>query len=700
MEQRTMRQRASILAAFLGLIVVLYIIRLMNLQVVHGQEYKSMSNSSTARTQTIESTRGEIVDRNGSPLASNKISYDIILDRAFLPYNKKATSSSERDDSENDIILAALELLNSQGEEWIDNLPITMEKPYRFISGKEKQVEALKTSIQIGLYNDVNTTYKNLLEWYDLTDAPYTDQQKRWLAGVHYQMDLSGFSVRVPYVLAKDVSIDTVTKMRERSFSLEGVDYQQSTARQYVDGDVAPHIIGTIGMLTAEEYTALTEQGKTFKSEKETLPDSRKYLLSDFIGKAGIEYAMEDTLRGSTGTRRIVINNKGDVLESEVTQEAIPGSTVVLTLDSVLQRTATQALLDEIAYLNANAPEGQGREADAGAVVAVEVKTGEVLVACNVPSYNLESYRQDIDELLQDPKRPLVNRALMGQYRPGSTFKPIVATAGLATDLIEGPTTVDCTYQYKFYDDYQPYCLSHHGPIDVYGAIKHSCNIFFYDVGRRLGISEINRYAQAYGLGQPTGIEIGESKGRLSSPDFSQKMGSKWYDGNVLQAAIGQLDTEVTPIQLANYAATIANKGKRMKLHLVKSVQSFDFAETIYENEPVVVDTVDASLQDYKVLTDAMVQTQRTGSASMFLGDYPIDVACKTGTPETTKSGFPNSTFICFAPADDPQIAVAVVIEKGWHGYTGAPVARAVLDQYFYGSSAPAKNPPVNQILE
>lgn len=700
MEQKMLKKRLLLLAVLFGTAIFLYCVRLMNFQVVHGSEYKSMANSSSVRTQTIESTRGEIVDRNGRPLASNKISYDIILDRAFLPQNRKATASAPRDDGENEIILATLELLTAQGEEWIDTLPITMEKPYRFIEGKEAQVEALKTSIQTGLYNDVDVTYANLLEWYDLTDAPYSDQEKRRLAGVRYQMDLSGFSVRTPYVLAKDVSIDTVTKVKERSFELKGVDYQQSTAREYVDGDIAPHIIGSIGLLTAEEYTVLTEEGKTFRSEEAVLPDNKKYLLSDSIGKSGIEYAMEDMLRGSTGTRQIVLNNKGDVLDSSVTQEAIPGHTVVLTLDSDIQRRAQQALEEEIAYLNANAPAGRGREADAGAVVVVEVKTGEVLAAANVPSYNLETYRQDINQLLEDPLRPLFNRAFMGQYRPGSTFKPVVATAGLATGLIDAASTVDCTYQYTFYPDYRPFCLSRHGLISVYGAVKNSCNIFFYDVGRRLGIDTINQYASAYGFGQPTGVEVGEARGRFSSPEFTESMGGVWYQGNVLQASIGQLDTEASPIQLAGYAATIANRGSRMKLHLVKSIQSFDFQQVVYEGLPEVVDQVDASDADYDVLIDAMVQTQRSGSAFAYLGDYPIDVACKTGTPETTAEGLPNSTFICFAPAKDPQIAIAVVIEKGWHGYTGAPVARAIMDQYFFGESAPATNQSANEILK
>ncbi|MEG2038956.1 MAG: penicillin-binding transpeptidase domain-containing protein, partial [Oscillospiraceae bacterium] len=480
----------------------------------------------------------------------------------------------------------------------------------------------------------------------------------------------------------------------------QGVDYQQSSERQYIDGDIAPNIIGHIGMLTAEEYNVLTEEGKTFSSKKSNYSDSKKYLLSDRIGKDGIENAMEEELRGSTGTRQIVMNNKGDVLDYSITKEPTPGNTVALTIDSNLQRKAQQALEKEIHYLNQNAPEGKGREADAGAVVAIDIKTGDVLVAANYPSYNLETFGQDFEELNKDPLKPMVNRALMGQYRPGSCFKPIVATAGLDNGIIDPTSTVNCTYQYTFYDDYQPYCLSRHGPINVYSAIKHSCNIFFYDVGRRVGIDEINKYATGYGIGQPTGVEIGEGKGRLSSPEFSASMGVKWEAGNVLQASIGQLDTEATPIQLANYAATIANKGQRMKLHLVKNIQTFDFKQTLYQSDPAIASKMDTPPEVFNVVRDAMVQTQRSGSAYSFLGDYPIDIACKTGTPETTKTGLPNSTFICFAPAEDPQIAIAVVIEKGWHGYTGAPVARAIFDEYFFGNSAPAINQPNGTVLE
>ena len=670
MKGKNADRRLAALAAGFGLILFVFVMRLMNFQIVHGEEYRQMANSSFTREQTIESARGEIVDRDGNALAANAVTYDIILDRAFLPREE-----------ENEIILATLELLELQGEEWNDPLPMTREAPYAFLEGEDAAVSRLKAAAGVGDYSDAQVTYERLLENYGLLGRAYdsyleaggrdyTDDEKRLLAGVKYGMEEAGFSVRTPYVLATDVTMDTVTKIRERSSRLQGVDYQQSTARVYVDGSLAPHILGHIGLLTQEEYETLREEG---------------YSYDDEVGKEGIELSMESYLRGQDGTRQLTLNSSGDVLESTVTQAATPGNRVVLTIDSTLQRVAQKALEEQIINLQQTAQEGRGREADAGCAVVVDVKTGDVLAAVNAPTYDLETYRQEFASLSADPLNPMWNRAFMGQYRPGSCFKPCVAVAGLAEGVITPSTTVNCTGVYTYYDDYRPTCLSAHGNLTVYSAIAYSCNIFFYETGRRLGIDLIDEYAQDLGMGQATGVEIAEATGVLSSPEFTESHGGTWYPGNVLQASIGQLDTALTPAQMASYVATIANKGTRMKLNLVKRVETYDGSQVILENNPTVLNEMDVEESVFETVRDAMVQTSRTGSASGWFGSYPIDVASKTGTPETLEQ--PNSTFICFAPAEDPQIAIAVVIEKGWHGYTGAPVARAIMDQYFFGEN-------------
>jgi penicillin-binding protein 2 len=403
------------------------------------------------------------------------------------------------------------------------------------------------------------------------------------------------------------------------------------------------------------------------------------YSMNDTVGREGIERAYEDVLRGTDGERLIERDASYNVTDVTESSAAVPGDTVVLTIDKNIQRAAMEALKEEIAYLNANAPEGQGREADAGAVVAIDIKTSEVLACVTYPTYNLETYAEDFAANSSDPLNPFWNRALSGVYAPGSTFKPTVAIAGLTEGIITPETQVQCARVYTYFSDYQPTCLSAHGMMTVMDALRASCNIFFYDTGRQVGIETINRYAQALGLGVPTGVELTEATGTQCDPNTVNP-------GDVLQASIGQLDNGYTPIQLANYVATIARRGVRTNVSLVKSISSyFDYEDVIETHDVEVLSTLDDVPDEvWDTVFEGMRRATHAtnGTSYSYLGDYPITVGSKTGTPQTKE--FPNSTFICFAPLEDPQIAIAVVIEKGWHGYTGAPVARAVLDAYFF----------------
>ena len=414
------------------------------------------------------------------------------------------------------------------------------------------------------------------------------------------------------------------------------------------------------------------------------LSQDRGYTREDFVGKEGIEKAYESVLRGTDGVRRIDLDAGYHVMGIEEEKSAVPGNTVVLTIDKDIQRAALDALKKEIEYLNATAKEGEGKEADAGAVVAIDIKNSEILAAVTYPSYDLTSYSADYAKNAADPLYPFLNRAFSGVYAPGSCFKPVVGTAGIAEGLMTPHNHVNCQQVYSFFSTYQPTCLNFHGPMTVSDALRASCNIYFYDVGRQLGISRINEYARNLGLGVPTGIELSESKGTQCDPNTKQ-------EGDVLQAAIGQLDNGYIPVQLANYCATIARRGVRMDLSLVKSVSSYyDWQQAIEKHEPTVESKLDVDPAVFDPIFKGMIEAAHAynGTAFRYLGDYPLTVACKTGTPQTSE--FPNSTFICFAPAEDPQIAVAVVIEKGWHGYTGAPVARAVMDAFFFPESEQA----------
>ena len=640
------RLRLLILGVLVGTVLGLYLFRLMRMQIVDGADYEAELTRGSSRTQVIKAARGEIVDRYGRPFAQNEISYDVMFDRALMPAEQ-----------ENEIILRLTGLMRQSGEDCVDNLPVTREAPFQF-TDDAGAVEKLRDFLNLQPYSSCSDVLHWLYERYGLSDYPESDA--RTLAGVRYEMEQRGYSLTVRYTFARAVGLDTAVLIRQMGFSLQGVDLVETARRSYSEGNLAPHVIGRVGAMFADEIEEYEAKG---------------YTRDELVGKEGIEKAFEDELRGTDGVRRIDLNADLEVVNVSEETPPAPGNNVVLTLDMDLQRVAIEAMERQIKYLNETAPAGHGREANAGAVAAVDVNTGEVLALVSYPSYDVATYSSDYAALVADPNNPLFNRALQGVYAPGSTFKPCVAAAGLNEGVITPDTVITCQRVYTFYPSYQPTCLSYHGAFRVTDALRESCNIFFYETGRRLGIETINRYARELGLGSPTGIELGEAGGTQSDPDTANP-------GDALQTAIGQLDNGYTPLMMANYAATLARNGSRLKLSLVHSISSYNFEETLFEHQPEVAYQMDVPQWVFDTVRDGMVQCSRTGSARGTFASYPIDVASKTGTPQT--KDYPNSTFICYAPAEDPQIAVAVIIEKGWHGYTGAPVAKAIFDQYFY----------------
>ena len=651
--------RLVILMGALALVLGFYTLRLVKMQIVEGEAYQALANSSYVRLQEEPAARGEIVDRYGRPLAVNRVGYNITFDRAFLPQGE-----------ENEVILRLTEIMEGTEDEWIDRLPITLQEPFAYLEGYEGQVTRLKNRLGLGEYATAQDAMHWLTDRYGLED--YTPEEARKIAAVRYEMEQQGFNLSTPYTFAEDVQSSTMIKVEERGFELPGVGATQSAVREYVEPDLAPHLIGQIGPIYAEELEQLQDEG---------------YSGTDLIGKSGIEQAYEEELRGTDGTRQITVSSTGDILDITTTKEPIPGNTIMLTIDRDLQRVAQEALKAQIKNLQATAAEGRGKEADSGAVVAIEVATGDVLACATYPSYSLDTYNQDYSQLASDPLRPLWNRALYGTYRPGSIFKPNVAVAALTEGVITPDTIVNCTRIYTYYDDYQPSCLYYNGPINVVGALQVSCNYFFYDVGRQLGIDKIAEYATRFGLGQPTGIELPEETGHAATPELKLELtGEEWVPGDTLQAAIGQQENQFTPLQLANYTATLANNGTRMKVNLVRAIKSADFEETIYDRVPQVVEQIDSPDAFETVRQGMILASLPGGTSSATFGDYPISVASKTGTPETS-AVMVNSTYICYAPAEDPVIAVAVVIEKGWQGYTGAPVAKAIFDEYFFSEN-------------
>jgi penicillin-binding protein 2 len=629
-----------------------FMLRLVDLQIVNGPAFLAAQQRGSSITQTIKAARGDILDRNGNPLAYNEVHYNIGFMRSLSPAG-----------SENETILKLINILRKSGETWLDSLPVSKTAPYAFI-GSESDVARLKDKnfLNLNSYASADEVVYWLRVRYGLED--YSEEDVRAVAGVRYEMEKKNYSLNTNFIFAPNVSLETAVYIRQINADLPGVYVEEAGVRSYVDGSLAPHIVGRIGAIFPDEL-------------QEYLASDRGYTREDLVGKEGIERAFESTLRGIDGVRRIVFDSGYNVIGLEEEKPPVAGNSVTLTIDKDLQRTAADALAAEIKLLNETAPEGQGKEADAGAVAVVDVKTGEVLAAVTYPSYDLSTYSADYAKNSANPLHPFLNRAFSGVYAPGSCFKPSVSVGALAEGLITPQTKVNCQQVYTFFPGYQPTCLSYHGWVTVTDALRVSCNIFFYDTGRRLGIEKMNAYANALGLGVPTGIELSEAAGHQTDPATANP-------GDALQTAIGQLDNGYTPLQLANYAATIARRGERMKLSLVKSISSYyDTNDIIYRHELTVADRLDVPQAVFETVIEGMKQASRPGGTSaMVFGNYPIDVASKTGTPQTKE--FPNSTYIAFAPADDPQIAVAVVIEKGWHGYTGAPVAKAVFDRYFF----------------
>ena len=653
-ELNVSKTRQNIAIILVIIVASIFIIRLMTMQIVEGESYRSYLTEGYSVTKTIEASRGDIVDRYGRSLAGNRVRYDITFDKNNIVK-----------DSENSVILELISILEENGEEWIDNLPLSKTAPFEY-SGTESAQAKLRKHLDLADFASAEDVVFRLKEKYKLEEM--SDEEFRKVAGVRYEMDRVGYNYMTPYTFAKDVSEVTINIISEHSYYFQGIEITESYEREYPNGDVAPHIIGITGIIYEEEYAEL---------------DKSVYGMNDIIGKSGLELAFESTLKGKDGKMKITYDAEGEIINEEIIEEAVPGATVVSTLDMDLQRVTYNALEKQILNLRNTAEAGKGKESEGGVAVVIKVGTGEILAAANYPSYNLSTYYQDYAELVETDYNPLFNRAAEGTYAPGSTFKPVVATAALQLENITAKSTVNCEHVYTYFTDYQPTCLGHHGRINVRHALGYSCNIFFYEIGRIMGINNIRQYAYYYGLGEPTGIEIKERTGQVSNPDWAADRGINWYHGDVLQASIGQGYSLFSPIQMANYVATIANKGVRVNAHFVKSINSHDFSEVLYETPVEVLSDMGMTDYTYETVLSGMLQSSQDSSGFVW-GDFDIKVASKTGTPQTTTKTV-NSTFICFAPADDPEIAIAVVIEKGWQGYTAAPVAKEIL-QYYFGT--------------
>lgn len=644
--------------------------RLMKIQIVNGGSYLEKSLTVTPETQVIDIPRGEIRDSSGNPLVSNKSCFNVIVDKAFFP-----TSDDER----NRIILRTAEILGKSDCSIIDMLPMSYSMPFT-VNDPDGSGAAMRKHIGVQIYATADQCLAAMCDNYGISDG-YTDYEKRIIAGVRYTMDKHSFSVSNTYTFAEDIPMNTVIEIKEHSFDLDGIDIVESAVRTYGDGDIIPHLIGTVGAIDAEEYADLKDKG---------------YSIDDSVGKSGIELAMESALRGKRGERTIEMQN-GHALSSAVTEEAVPGNTVKLTVDSKYQKNMQTVLENHISWLqNQTSPDAAGTDADAGAIVVLNAKTGALLAAATAPTYNLNDYINSYSEVISQPNSPLTNRAVNGMYRPGSTFKPITATAALNEGIINTSTTVVCNGTYDYWEDYHPKCTGSHGRINVITALRESCNIFFYETGRNLGIDFINDYAHQFGLGEEAGLETGRgiTKGYISSPETYQKLGLDWQAGYIVQAAIGQSETAVTPLQMAAAAMTIANKGTRYQTYMVDSVYTYNMEKLLSKTEPVVAavipdktgytfDTVIEGMKQAADFTEYVYPRPREKdyyTGKYILSDLPYAAAIKTGTPQITSQEDTGSAFIGFYPADDPEIAFAGFIE---HGEYSKFMIRQIIECYY-----------------
>ncbi len=645
------------------LLFATFAVRLYDIQVTDHETYRELARESQELILPIAAARGEILDRSFRPLAANKVAYEVVLDAVWFP---------KTDERQNEVIAALCDLLEQRGEEWNDTLPISRTLPFAFVPARETSVTALKNTLRLPTSASAADCMQALATKYGLEE--YSAMQQRRLAGVRYEMTVRQFSPRRAYVFAAAVNKETSYRISENSDVFQGVAVQAAAQRDHTAGAAAVHLLGTVGPIYAEEYAALKAKG---------------YALNDTLGKSGAEAAFEPYLRGVAGRRVLRKNSQGTVVEVLEEAPPLPGDAVVLTLDMALQAAASEALNKTINDLRALPATSGGRflnnghDVASGAVVVLDVADGGVLAAASWPLYDPATYREDYTSLLNDPDRPLFNRALNGTFACGSTMKPAVAMAALSEGVITSGAVVSCRGRYDRFADagLVLHCMGRHGRLNVTAALQRSCNVFFYDTAEKVGIDAMNRYAALCGLGEKTGIEVGEASGVLAGPAFREAAGGRWSAADTAGAAIGQSDNLFTPIQLAAYAMTLANDGVRYKTHLFHSRLAYDGREKEVYTPQVAVKATFSPVA-VETVREGMVAVATRGTAAGYFRRTPYTVACKTGTAQVSQGRSDHGVFIAYAPAEEPRVAISVVMENGTSA-ASLRVARAVLDVYF-----------------
>lgn len=636
----------TVLSILLILVILLYTARIYSIQIVKSSKYSSAAQGSTAvRTSVLKAPRGEILDSYGRQIAVNRDGYNIVFNKAYVG------------DNLNDIILSLVNLLDNAAVEHIDKLPMEYSSPYTFKEGES--TEKLIKTLDLADYATADNCFTRLVERYELEN--YSTDEQRKIMGVRYSMEIADFSISYPFTFAEDIPTELMCKISESNFMLNGVSVEVVPFRYYPDTSLAVNLIGTVGPIYEEDWA----DGENYKE--------KGYAYDDKVGKSGIEYWAEQYLRGTDGEITYYLDADGDIINREVTKAPVAGKTVMLTLDAKMQRTVQNALATTVKTL-----QSEGGTVTAGAAVVIDINTGGVITSANYPTYDSATMSENYDALLADPSNPLTDRAFQGVYPIGSTIKPIVAAAALENNLYNNGEVIFCQQTYKYFDDYKPSCMHYHGNMNLTMALSKSCNYFFFELGRRIGAITLTDYFKQFGLGVKTGVEVDDSAGIIIEPT------SNGFGGDTLQISIGQKNA-FTPLQLANYVATFANGGTHYKATLIDKIVSYDMTEVYDDCKPKILNTVQLKDSTISAIKTGMLSVTVDGTGQAALGDYPIKLGGKTGTSQV-EGAADHSTFILFAPYDNPEIAISVVLEHGSSSYASGNLVRQILDAYFSSS--------------
>ncbi len=677
--ERVSRFRVRILLAIFLLAIGFYAFRLYDVQII--QTGGNTDNTTTFITRTrVKAARGDILDRNGNVLVSNRASYDLTINHFVL---LQATGT-------NNYLYQLVKACDAQGIDYTENFPISKTRPFTYTLSEQNSAWQGYFQDYLGhlggLDSDITAPLliEHLRQRYKLP-AEWTDEEARRVIGLYYELNLRQCTSLPVYIFVSDASSEALSTVVE--LNIPGMNVEASTVREY-NTRYAAHILGYVGAMSADQW----EYYKTVEG----------YDMDAQVGQDGLEAAYEEYLHGVDGWREDEVALDGTLIRSKYLQEPKAGSNVEVSIDINLQMAAEDKMAQVIEELRSH-PGEDGWDSEGGAVVAIDVKTGQVLTCASYPTYDLSTFFDNYEELDADPYKPIYNRALLATYPPGSTYKMTMVVAAMENGIINSKSTItdmgifdkDGSPNEK-YKNFEPACLlwtnkgGTHGTINAAEALRDSCNYFFYSLGEKVRMQDMDAAGKGLGLGEKSGVELPEYIGHRANAETKAQVqigeNKVWYTGDSILAAIGQSEHRYTPMQLCVYASTLANQGKRYKATFLNRVVSSDYQELLAQSSPEIASTMEMSEETYNTVKDGMykVVSEWKGTAYQTFGNYPIKIAAKTGTAQTDiKDASDNGAFVCFAPLDQPEIAIAVYVEKAGHGSTLATIAKAMLDIYF-----------------